>query len=97
MNVLRNDILGTIAFVLKKYKDAIFHYRKSLELNPFVFWIHNNLAAAYYEDEQYGLAIDEWERGFDQYPDDGIPLIISRLHMQNSIWCHRQYELMSGL
>lgn len=75
VNVLRNDILGTIAFVLKKYKDAIFHYRKSLELNPFVFWIHNNLAAAYYEDEQYGLAIDEWERAFDQYPDDGIPLI----------------------
>jgi len=77
VNFVRNDLLGIIASQSKNFKDAINYFRKSLEIAPSApaDWTHHNLGVAYYEDRQYGYAINEWEREFDIRPDDGTPLI----------------------
>jgi tetratricopeptide (TPR) repeat protein len=60
---------GNNALLTKKYKKAIFYYRKTIELRPNDAHAYNNLGNAYNESENYSKAIDCYSEAIQIKPD----------------------------
>ena len=75
LECMRHDVLGAIALRQNDTKEAIGHFRKSVELRPFGKWTHVNLAMAYYNDGQFGRAIEEWEHALEIDPSDCLLML----------------------
>jgi tetratricopeptide (TPR) repeat protein len=52
-----------------RFKEAIPHYQKGLEINPQYYLLHNNLGMAFFAMGRIDDAISEYEKGLEIYPD----------------------------
>ena len=72
LDPLSPQVIGTMAYhslAARQYDDSIAQYKKAMELDPGLNWVHAQLSWAYGCKGDYGQAIAENEGGDGGSPD----------------------------